>query len=158
MLAQGGERGLEILDRLVLVHALHQGHGLVPFGLGLVGDVDMGFLAPEQVGADRRVALGGKTVADVAHHLVDAENLLDHQHPGPLALLGGGEIGGKLAAIGGFDTTSAICVPLVLCPQRAILDAGMRVCHQKRYVLHGIAAMKAAARICRESLTAILRA
>jgi hypothetical protein len=51
--------------------------GPLPFGLALVGDVDARLDPPEQVGADGDEALGGQAVADVAHHLVDAEDLLD---------------------------------------------------------------------------------
>jgi len=62
----------------------------------LIGDVDARLLAPEYIRAHREIALRGVPIANVAHHLVDAEDFLDHQHAGAAAALRGGQIGGEL--------------------------------------------------------------
>src|SRR3546814_10609382 len=86
--------------------------GLVPFFLGLVDDIDAGLLAPEQVGAERDITLGGEAVADVAHHLVDAKDFLDDEDArSPLgrSLACGrlGQIAGEAAAVMGLDVDAA---------------------------------------------------
>ena len=58
---------------------LNSSNACLPFGLGLVGDVDAGLDAPEQVGADGDEAQVRYPGGDVAHRLVHAEDLLD-QH------------------------------------------------------------------------------
>jgi hypothetical protein len=75
--ADGGDGGGDVRDAGVDVEGVVEFEGPLPLGLALVGDVDARLDAPEQVGADGDEALGGQAVADVAHHLVDAEDLLD---------------------------------------------------------------------------------
>ena len=74
-----------ISDALVDVEALVEREGLLPFGLGLVRDVDAGLLTPEKVGTDRAEARSGQAIADIAHDLIDAEDLLNHDDPGAAA-------------------------------------------------------------------------
>ena len=85
--AQVIDAGLDVLDAFVDVEALHQAEGLLPFGVGLVGELDAGLHPPEQVGHQGEKAARGQAVGDVAHHLVDAENFLDDDDaraaPGP---------------------------------------------------------------------------
>lgn len=80
--AQRLERVLQVFDALVGIETLEQLEGLLPLLVGLVGDLDPGFLAPEDVGTQRDHALRRKIVAHLAHRLVDAENFLDHQQTG----------------------------------------------------------------------------
>ncbi len=101
--AQMRQARLEIVDALGLVEALVELEGARPFRLGLVGELDAGLLPPEEIGAERDVALRGETVGDVAHHLVDAEDLLDDENARTFAALRCREIAGKAAAIGGAD-------------------------------------------------------
>ena len=75
--ARGGQGRFQVLDALCLVEGAEQFEGFLPFGLGLVGDVDAGFDAPEQVRADCDEAHVGNPGAGVAHGLVHAEYFLD---------------------------------------------------------------------------------
>ncbi len=101
--AQMRQARLEIVDALGLVEALVELEGARPFRLGLVGELDAGLLPPEEIGTERDVALRGETVGDVAHHLVDAEDLLDDENARTFAALRCREIAGKAAAISGAD-------------------------------------------------------
>lgn len=102
--AQRLQAGDQVGDALGLVKALVEREGLGPFGLGLVGDLDPRLLAPEEIGAHGDVALLRKAVAEVAHHLVDAEDLLDDQDARAAGAGGGrGDIGGERAGIAGGD-------------------------------------------------------
>jgi len=60
-------------------------------------------LAPEEVGTEREVALAGEPVGDLAHDLVDAENLLDHHDSRPFARGGGRQVAHELSAVFGLD-------------------------------------------------------
>ena len=51
------QRGLQILDALVLVEAVHQRERLLPFRFGLVGEVHARLLPPEQIRRDGDEAL-----------------------------------------------------------------------------------------------------
>ena len=82
------QRRLQIVDTLRLVEALIELEGARPFLFCLVGDLDAGLLPPEEIGAQRGIALRGEAVGDVAHHLVDPEDLLDDEDAGPLPLFG----------------------------------------------------------------------
>src|SRR5215831_4089978 len=75
LLAQVIEAGDQILDALGLVEALVQLEAALPFGLGLVGQLDARFLAPEDVRAECHVPLRGVAITEIAHDLVDAEDL-----------------------------------------------------------------------------------
>ena len=75
-----GDRRLQIVDALRLVELAQVVHGLVPLGLGLVGDVDAGLDAPEQIRADGDEAEIGDLGGDGAHGIVDAEDFLDQHH------------------------------------------------------------------------------
>ena len=76
------ERDLGVLDALVDVEALEQLEGARPFLLGPVGDLDAWFLAPEEVGHDGEITLERQDVGDVAHDVVDAEDLLQDDDAG----------------------------------------------------------------------------
>ena len=55
---------------------------MLPVGLGPDVEVDAGLLAPEEVGRNRDEAQSGEFVAGLADVRVDAEQLLQHDHPG----------------------------------------------------------------------------
>jgi hypothetical protein len=97
------EACLEIVHALDLVETLIELERACPFRLGLVGELDAGLLPPEEIGTKCDVALRRETVGDVAHHLVDAEDLLDDENARTLAALRCREVAGKAAAIGGAD-------------------------------------------------------
>ena len=119
------ERDLGVLDAEVDVEALEQLERAGPFGLGPVGDLDARLLAPEEVGYDGEIALKRKDVGDVAHDVVDAEDLLQDDDAGAGSRAGLGEIGHKTAAVGGGQTDIdsahgvlpwAVCGTLARCP------------------------------------------
>src|SRR5215472_5832353 len=114
-LPQMRERRREVIDALRLVEALVKRERLLPLGIGLIGDLDAGLLAPEQVGAEHDIALPREAVGQIAHHLVDAENLLDQHHAG--AARGGCcQIGAEAAAIGGANgDVGHGAAPVVIC-------------------------------------------
>jgi hypothetical protein len=109
--ADDGERahGFDVLDRRVSVAQ----HG-VPIGLGdeLAGVLDfrrgvaafeIGLRAVEQGGRHSDVAIGGKTVANRADVLVDAEDFLDDDDATLRRALRIGAIGAELVAVGGGE-------------------------------------------------------
>src|SRR3546814_8367687 len=93
MRAQRGKGFLHVRDALVDVEEAEQLEGAVPFRLGLVGDVDAGLDAPEEIGTEREKTLLGERVAGVAHHLVHAEDLLGDEDPGGRRLLRHDDVG-----------------------------------------------------------------
>ena len=63
--------------RLVLT-AAHQLQRRVEFGLDIGVELDARLLAPEQVGRQRKVAIGGEAVALATNAGIHPEDLLDH--------------------------------------------------------------------------------
>ena len=97
-------RRLQVVDALVHVEAPVELEGLLPFLVGPVGDVDARLLAPEEGGRHGDIALAGPVVGDIAHGVVDAEDLLDAEHARPRARSRHGAIGGELSrAVAGPD-------------------------------------------------------
>ncbi len=78
----GRQRRGDVVNALVGVERAEQLEGPLPVLLGLVGELNAGLNAPEQVRAHREEALRGEVIADPAHHGVDAEDLLDHDDSG----------------------------------------------------------------------------
>src|SRR5690606_644140 len=79
VLAQGGKRGTKIFNSLVHVKKTKELEGALPLGFRFIGKLDAGFDPPENVWAAGDIALAGEPVAGIAHHLIDAEDLLDNQ-------------------------------------------------------------------------------
>ena len=95
MLAQKVDGGGDVVGDLVVIHLAAEGAGFLEFGLL---ELDIGLGAPEQIGADRGELAGGEEIANLAHAFADAEDLLEHDDSGALALLGEGHVGGHFAA------------------------------------------------------------
>jgi hypothetical protein len=76
--------------------------GLLPIRLGLP-ELDILLDPPEEIRAEHDVTLGGIEIGDVAHVLVDAEDLLDEDEAGPFLGLRQGEIGPETIAVGRRD-------------------------------------------------------
>src|SRR6185295_6133125 len=70
----------------------HQVEGLLPFGVASVAELNARLDAPEQIGREREITPGRETVAEIAHHLIDAEDFLDDDHCWPLAGFRRGQI------------------------------------------------------------------
>ncbi len=127
--AQIGQGHLQIGDALGLVESLIELEGALPFRLALVGELDPRRLAPEEVGTERGVALRGEAVGKIAHHLVDAEDLLDDENARPLAALRRRQITGEAAAIGGADRHLRHCaLPIESASEYQVNDAAVS-CH-----------------------------
>src|SRR5258706_3863620 len=77
---QMGDRGLDVGDALVDVEALHQAESLAPILLSFIGELNAGLEPPEQVTRERKAAARRMPVADMPHHVVDAEDLLNDDH------------------------------------------------------------------------------
>src|SRR5262249_18148661 len=130
-LAEMAKRRLEVVDTLRLVEALVEGERLLPFGVRLIGDLDARLLAPEQIRAERDVTLPREAVGEIAHDLVDAENLLDHEHARAAAGRWCREISAEAAAIGGADGDLGHGHAPV-CGLRESLAPPRRACHPAR--------------------------
>ena len=124
MRAQEGDGRFQILDALIGIKARRVVHRL----LEAVGrqrvDLDAGLQPPEQIGADRNIALSRVVVGEAAHFGIRAENLLHHDDAGRLAgdVLRQAEIGGKATTIGGVDRNLGHRI-LLLGPETAMAAA-----------------------------------
>jgi hypothetical protein len=97
-----GNGGGDVDHALVHVETLHQSECLAPIFLGLVGKLNAGLQPPEQVRGEREAAARRVVVADLAHHVIDAEDFLDHHHAGSVTRRRTREIGPE-AAVRAFD-------------------------------------------------------
>ena len=89
---------------------------MLPVGLGGNAEVDVGLLAPEQVGRDRNEALFGEFVAGLADIGVHAEHFVQNNDGGSRQGLRSRDVGAK-RAIPTFDGDAifSLCL-LALCP------------------------------------------
>jgi len=62
-----GNRGSNVLNALVWIKFSKQIKGLLPFGVGLVGQLDTRLYPPEQVRTDGAISAGREIIANVAH-------------------------------------------------------------------------------------------
>ena len=76
------KRRLEVFDTLVDVEEAEELECALPFRFALIGNLDARLDAPEKIGAAGEEAFRSEPVADIAHHLVHAENLLATTTPG----------------------------------------------------------------------------
>ena len=86
--AQLFERGAGVGHAIVHIEALIKAERLAPLTFRHVGKLDRRLLAPEQIGTERHITLGGQTVADLTHEIINAEYFLQHDHAGAAAGIG----------------------------------------------------------------------
>src|SRR5262249_41584212 len=63
----------------------------------LVGELHAGLEPPEEIGHQREIAVARQIVGDVAHHLIDAEDLLDDDDARAASRSGCRQIAGERA-------------------------------------------------------------
>jgi hypothetical protein len=87
------DRGLDILDALILIELPEQSKGFLQFGRDIGVQLDMGTDPPEQVWRIGQIARLGPIVAFLADAFVDAEDFLDDDDRRGRRLFRGGDIG-----------------------------------------------------------------
>src|SRR5258706_646382 len=116
--AQMSDRGLNVRDTGIGIEALHQAKRPAPMFLSLVGELDAGFQAPEQIGRERKAAAGGVIVANLTDDVVDTENFLNDDDARTMSGSWACEIAAEIS-VGSFDsdvfsTHGAISLPTFL--------------------------------------------
>src|SRR4029077_8829557 len=97
------DRCLDVLDAGVLIETPHQIEGAFPLRVCPVRQLHARLEPPEQIGRKREIAARREFVGDLAHHPVDAEDLLDDDEAGSASGCGRSEIGGELAVRAALD-------------------------------------------------------
>jgi len=109
--AQMVQRDLQVIDALFHVESLVELERLLPFGIGLVGDLNAGFLAPEKIRTDRDIALRRESIAMRPHVGIDAEDFLNGNDSGTRTAFGNREIGGKFTVAAWYRDVGHVLLP-----------------------------------------------
>src|SRR5258708_23806553 len=96
-LLQVGARVLHILDREVVIEIVVEIERFLDVFLVLVGELDAGFLPPEEVRHETNEASFGKFVGMMAHGVIDAPYLHDRDDRAARRFIWDGDIGAHFA-------------------------------------------------------------